>query len=46
MDKVYPIPYDRYKDREYITTQQVKSTIFPLYYERVDTYNEIYHNYE
>lgn len=25
--------------------QQVKSTIFPLYYERVDTYNDIYHKY-
>ena len=25
--------------------QQVKSTIFPLYYERVDTYNDIYHRY-
>jgi hypothetical protein len=23
----------------------VKSTIFPLYYERVDTYNDIYHIY-
>lgn len=27
-------------------TKQVKSTIFPLYYERVDTYNEIYDKYE
>jgi len=25
--------------------QQEKSTLFPLYYERVDTYNEIYHMY-
>lgn len=25
--------------------QQVKSTIFPLYYERIDTYNDIYHKY-
>jgi len=25
--------------------QQVKSTIFPLYYERIDTYNDIYHIY-
>ena len=37
-DKVYPI---------YQTglIQQVKSTIFPLYYERIDTYNEIYDKY-
>lgn len=25
--------------------QQVKSTIFPLYYERIDTYNDVYHKY-
>ena len=25
--------------------QQYKSTIFPLYYERIDKYNEIYHTY-
>ena len=39
------------KDRVYPTlqgglVQQVKSTIFPLYYERTDTYNEIYDKYE
>lgn len=26
-------------------TQQNKSTIFPLYYERIDTYNDVYHIY-
>ena len=37
-DKVYPV---------YQTglVKQVKSSIFPLYYERVDTYNEIYDHY-
>ena len=25
--------------------RQVKSSIFPLYYERIDTYNDIYHQY-
>lgn len=25
--------------------QQVKSSIFPLYYEKIDTYNDIYHRY-
>ena len=25
--------------------QQIKSSIFPLYYERIDTYNDIYHKY-
>ena len=38
MDRVYPVFSEN-------LTQQVKSTIFPLYYERIDTYNEIYHNY-
>ena len=38
VDKVYPVLYEGLK-------QQVKSTIFPLYYERVDTYDEIYHSY-
>ena len=38
LDKVYPI-------EEAGLNQQVKSTIFPLYYERIDTYNDIYHNY-
>ena len=37
-DKVYPI-----KNEGLI--QQVKSTIFPLYYEKVDTFDEIYHDY-
>ena len=37
-DKSYPI-------ESVNLTQQVKSTIFPLYYNRVDTYNEIYHKY-
>ena len=38
-DKVYP---------KYETglVQQQKSTIFPLYYERIDTFNEIYHDYQ
>ena len=37
-DKVYP-EYNKG------LTQQIKSTIFPLYYERVDKYNDIYHSY-
>ena len=37
-DKTYPINSQG-------LVQQVKSTIFPLYYQRVDTYNEIYHHY-
>ena len=39
MDKVYPIGSSG-------LTQQVKSTIFPLYYERIDTFDDIYHNYQ
>ena len=39
LDKVYPI-------EKLNLVQQVKSTIFPLYYERIDTYNDIYHNYQ
>ena len=38
VDRVYPILSEG-------LVKQVKSTIFPLYYERVDTYNEIYHSY-
>ena len=38
-DRIYPI----YSEG---LTQQVKSTIFPLYYERTDTYNDIYHKYQ
>ena len=34
--------YPKYK---YNLVQSVKSTIFPLYYERIDTYDEIYHKY-
>ena len=37
-DKAYPVQLSGLQ-------QQVKSTIFPLYYERVDTYDEIYHDY-
>lgn len=37
-DKVYPLKSNG-------LVQQVKSTIFPLYYERIDTYNDIYHIY-
>ena len=37
-DRVYPIESQS-------LVQQQKSTIFPLYYERIDTYNEIYHKY-
>ena len=37
-DRVYPVESQS-------LVQQVKSTIFPLYYERIDTYNEIYHMY-
>jgi len=38
MDRVYPI----YREG---LVQQVKSTIFPLYYEKIDTYNDIYYKY-
>ena len=38
IDKVYPI-------YSHGLIQQKKSTIFPLYYERIDTYNDIYHKY-
>ena len=37
-DKIYPIGSTG-------LTQQVKSSIFPLYYERIDTYDDIYHRY-
>ena len=37
-DRVYPV-------QKHGLVQQKKSTIFPLYYERVDTYNQIYHDY-
>ena len=37
--KDYPIHYHEG------LVQQVKSTIFPLYYERIDTYNDVYHKY-
>lgn len=38
------------KDVDYPINQegivrQFKSTIFPLYYERIDTYNDVYHSY-
>ena len=39
MDKVYPIESEG-------LSQQVKSTIFPLYYNKIDTYNDIYHDYQ
>ena len=38
IDKVYPVEQDG-------LVRQVKSSIFPLYYEKVDTYNDIYHKY-
>ena len=38
IDKVYPI-------NNHGLVQQVKSTIFPLYYEKTDTYNDIYDKY-
>lgn len=38
IDRVYPI-------NSHGLIQQVKSTIFPLYYERIDTYNNIYDKY-
>ena len=34
-----------YPKYNYNLVQSVKSTIFPLYYERIDTYDEIYHKY-
>ena len=37
-DRVYPV-------RSQNLVQQEKSTLFPLYYERIDTYNEIYDMY-
>ena len=38
LDRVYPVESQS-------LVQQEKSTIFPLYYERIDTYNDIYHMY-
>lgn len=38
VDKVYPVENTG-------LVKQVKSTIFPLYYEKVDTYNEVYDKY-
>lgn len=38
-DKVYPMESKN-------LVKQVKSTIFPMYYNRIDTYNEIYDNYQ
>ena len=43
--------YQRKLDRLYPTkqqglVQQTKSTIFPLYYERIDTFNDIEHQYQ
>ena len=38
IDRVYPI-------YESGLVKQIKSTIFPLYYKKVDTYNEIYDKY-
>ena len=37
-DRAYPI-------QDSGLVQQKKSTIFPLYYERIDTYNDVYHKY-
>ena len=37
-DRVYPV-------EEEGLVQNQKSTIFPLYYERIDTFNDIYHKY-
>ena len=42
--------YGKYKDKVYPVAnngliQQQKSTIFPLYYEKIDTYNDIYYKY-
>jgi hypothetical protein len=37
-DKVYPVESQG-------LVKQEKSTIFPLYYEKVDTYNDIYYMY-
>lgn len=36
---------NEYLNRKYGLVRQVKSTIFPLYYERVKTYNNIYNDY-
>ena len=38
LDKVYPVYLEG-------LVQQVKSTLFPLYYNRIDTYNQIYDSY-
>ena len=38
LDRVYPT-------LEEGLVKQVKSTIFPLYYEKIDTFNDIYHKY-
>ena len=43
--KLVPI-YDQYPIYYHEgLVQQVKSTIFPLYYERIDTFNDVYHKY-
>jgi len=39
VDRTYPIESGG-------LTQQVKSTIFPLYYKRIDKYNYIYDKYQ
>ena len=36
---------NEYLNKKYGLVRQVKSTIFPLYYERVKTYNNIYNDY-
>ena len=38
-DKAYPVENKG-------LVKQVKSTIFPLYYEKIDTYNDIYYKYQ
>ena len=37
-DRTYPVQNEG-------LVKQVKSTIFPLYYEKIDTYNDVYHKY-
>ena len=39
IDRVYPV-------QSLGLVKQVKSSIFPLYYERVDTFDDIYHKYQ
>lgn len=47
MDRVYPIGYEYDSEQQWENLQQqVKSSIFPLYYNRIDSYNSTYDKYQ